>query len=62
MSTELNDDEVAFLKNVEAENSRSAKEIARLQKIEQAALNLIAVKGRHHSEIAMRLLMKACES
>ncbi len=34
--------------------------IAKLEAIEAAALNLINVKGRHHSEIAMKRLMEAC--
>jgi len=31
-----------------------------IKDIAQAALNLFKVKGRHHSEIAMKELMKAC--
>lgn len=31
-----------------------------LQQVEQAAQNLCNVKGRHHSEIAMRQLIEAC--
>ena len=32
----------------------------KLQEIENAAVNLCKVKGRHNSEIAMRRLMKVC--
>jgi hypothetical protein len=35
-------------------------EYDRLQKIGEAATNMCAVKGRHHSEIAMTRLMRAC--
>jgi len=34
--------------------------LSRLSEIESAARNLCTVKGRHHSEIAMRQLMVAC--
>jgi len=36
-------------------------EVLRLRKIETAARNLIAVKGRHNSEIAMNRLIEACK-
>ncbi len=36
------------------------REIGRLRTIEAAALNLINVKGRYHSEIAMKRLMEVC--
>jgi hypothetical protein len=41
--------------------SDAAKEIDRLRNIEAAALNLIAVKGRHHAELAMQALIEACK-
>ena len=34
--------------------------ISKLEAIEAAALHLINVKGRHHSEIAMQRLMEVC--
>ena len=37
----------------------AADEIERLQKIEAAAKNLVAVKGRHHSEQAYAKLVEA---
>lgn len=36
------------------------EENKRLRTIEAAARNLCKVKGRHHSEIAMRELIEAC--
>lgn len=35
-------------------------EIVRMREIEDAAMNLCKVRGRHNSEIAMRRLMVAC--
>jgi hypothetical protein len=48
-----------FAAAVEATCSPTAKELDRLRAIEAAARNLIAVKGRHHSEIAMCRLIEA---
>jgi hypothetical protein len=39
----------------------AAFELDRLEKIEAAALNLISVKGRFHSEQAMKKLIEVCE-
>jgi len=38
----------------------SPVELVRLRNIEAAAQNLCKVKGRYHSEIAMRKLIEAC--
>lgn len=38
---------------------RAADEIERLRKIEAAALNLVSVKGRHHTEQAYKALAQA---
>lgn len=42
------------------EVKRLRKQVENLREIELAARNLCDVKGRHHSEIAMRRLMDAC--
>jgi hypothetical protein len=49
-----------YLATPEQAQGASAEEYAALKKIEAAARNLCTVKGRHHSEIAMRKLMEAC--
>ena len=40
--------------------TRAANEIERLRKVEAAAQNLCRVRGRYHSEQAMRQLMVEC--
>ena len=54
--------EIAALvaKSLEVEKALEA-EIAELKKIVDAAKNLVAIKGRHHSEIAMTRLIAAIE-
>ena len=44
-----------------SEQESAADEITRLQRIEAAARNLIAVKGRHHAEIAFKQLEESLE-
>lgn len=40
--------------------AKPVAEINRLREIEEAAINMCKVKGRYHSEIAMRRLMEVC--
>jgi len=45
--------------NPETASATAISAIARLKKIEAAARNLVKVKGRHHSELAMNQLLEA---
>lgn len=47
-----------FLAAVESTCSPAEKEIDRLRAIESAAMNLVAQKGRHNTEIAYRRLVE----
>lgn len=51
---------ISVMRKWEAERVEMVAEINRLKVIEQAAINMCDVKGRHHSELAMNRLMEVC--
>lgn len=52
--------EASFMPDAVLDINLLCDEVERLQKIERAAINFCKVKGRHHSEIAMKKLMELC--
>jgi hypothetical protein len=49
------------LATAEQDSRQKQARIERLERIEAAALNLVKVKGRHHTEIAYQRLVAALE-
>lgn len=56
----INNDDVEYVRGDLVESLR--QRVKELEKIEAAARNLIKVKGRHHTEQAMKALIQAVNS